>query len=85
MTQNFTLLRNLHLKADENGVGSCVQFESFVAFLKTNHHTDDLIVGIKICNVRKEINDHKNGLMQINSMEYISYCSILRYIFHHCD
>lgn len=85
MARSMTLLKALQVEVDENGEGSWVKFESFVTFLKHNHHPADSIVGIKTSNVRKEINGHRYGLKQIHGTEYVSFSSILKYVFHHCD
>lgn len=85
MAKSMTLLKSLKVEVDENGEGSWIKFESFIKFLKENHHPADLIAGIKSNNVRKEINGHRHGLKEISGSDYVSFNSVLKYIFHHCD
>ena len=85
MAPGVSLLRPLLLEVDENGDGCWIKFDSFINLLKTKHDQGDSIVAIKTNNVKKEINGHKNGLKLIWGTEYISYSSILKYMFHHND
>ena len=85
MAPGVSLLRPLSLEVDENGEGCWVKLESFVKILKSNHEPGDTIVAIRSDNVKKEINGHKHGTKSIWGSDYVSYNSILRYIFHHND
>lgn len=85
MARSMILLKSLKVEVDENGEGSWIKLEYFIKFLKENHHPADSIAGIKSNNVRKEINGHRHGLKEISGSDYVSFNSVLKYIFHHCN
>lgn len=85
MAPGVSLLRHLQLEVDEHGEGYWVKFDSFIELLKSKHDQRDSIVAIKTSNVHKELNGHRNGLKVISGEEYVSYHSVVKYMFHHCD
>ena len=79
LARGVNLHRPLLLEVDENGDGCWVKLDSVVNLLTSKHEPENTIVAVRTNNVKKEINEHKNGTKSMWGAGCVSYPSILRY------
>ncbi len=76
------LLNELQLVPDDNAVGKYrISFNSFISLLKRHEESR---TDIRKDNIRKSFNKQTNGILVIDNEEFISYATLLKFIFQ-CD